>query len=224
MRHQRRTPTRLTMAHGAMVLAGLATFVTVGAALQERSATVEVLGVVEPVAAGTPATEIEVAAFSIDADSPFLDALIQPGHAPEGLVVARAMVPGDPLVMSNFVEEGDPILTRTATIPVEAIVLDGLGLAIGDRIDVVGIDADGAAGFVAVDVRVSRLPTVRGADGLLLGPTASFVTVEVDDVQAIDIVGARRMGPIDIIRATGAPPIQLSTLTRPTSIGIEVGS
>lgn len=200
-------PTRLTLAHAAMVTAGLATFVTVGSVLRDRDAMVDVVVMSDVAAAGTEADALPLGVRSVPADTPFLDSMLAPGSVPEDQALVRSLDSGEPLLRSDLVRVGSAVLTRTATVPVESVVISGLGLAVGDEVDVIGMIDDRPA-FVLTGVGVTRLPSTSGADGLLLGPTESFVTLEVDDRQAIALVAALRAGPIELVRSTGAPAIE----------------
>ncbi len=201
-----RRPSRLTIAHFAMITAGLATFVTVGSVLRDRQATVEVMVLSADAAVGTSTGSLDVLPVSIPADARFLELMLRPGQLPVDQALGRSVRSGEPLLRSDLVAEGAPSLTRTATVPVEPALITGLGLVVGDRVDVIA-SSDDTARFVLVDVRVSRLPQSAGPDGLLSGPSSSFVTLEVDDAQALRLIEAQGQGAIELIRSTGAPSI-----------------
>lgn len=190
-----------------MLTAGLATFVTVGSALRDRDATVDVLVAAAPSAVGTASETLAVETVAIDADTVLLDRLVRSGALPVGLALGRPLAAGDVLLRSDFVESGSPTMVRTASLAIEPAVIDGLGLVVGDRVDVLGVDDLGATRFVVSGVRVARLPRAVGADGLLTGPGSSFVTVEVTAEEAVALDAARRLGPIDLVRSTGAPEV-----------------
>ncbi len=218
VRRTRRPPTRLTLAHAAMITAGLATFVTVGSVLTERGAMVEVLVVAGDTASGTASSEIEVRTLAVRSDSAFLDSLVRPGELPPGMVLGHHVVAGSPLRQSDLVASGATVLHRTASVAVESVSIVGLGLVAGDRVDVIGLDSNERPTFVLIDVRVARLPDSVGPDGLLSGPSGSFVTVEVDDAQALALVAAQRRGPIELLRSTGAPPVVDQTTVDQTTV------
>lgn len=220
MARSRRFPTSFTLAHGLMVLAGLATFVTVGSVLAERDAMTTVLVTARPARAGTPVVEIATQPHSVPADTPFLSELATIEDLGPGRALARELGAGDPIFVWDLVPTGSGNLTRTATVEVDSFVIGGLGLVVGDRIDVIGVDASAtgtpgarARSFVVADVRISRLPETGGVDALRFGAVAAFVTVEVSDVQALALAQARAAGPLDIVRATGA--VALTPEVRP---------
>ena len=213
-RRPRRPPTRLTLAHGAMITAGLATFVTVGSVLRDRDATVEVVVLAADAAPGTASGELPLTSITVSADAPFLEIMIRPEALPAEQALSRPLSAGDPLLRSDLVAAETPVLTRTASVSVDPVAIAGLGLVVGDRVDVIGLGPDEQSRFVLDDIRVSRLPGLSGPDGLLSGPSSSFVTLEVDDAEALALVTAQRLGPIELIRSTGAPGIAVTPPAR----------
>lgn len=198
--------TRLTLAHGLMVVAGLVTFVLVASVLQKREATVEVLVATSDIAAGATVTEADFDVVDISAADPLLPVLLS--QLPAGSVVTSALAAGEPLLRSDVVVAGGVASGRTFTLEVDRLVVDGLGLAIGDRVDVIGVDAGGRVGFVVVDVAVSRLPgDAQGSAFAAAASRSAWVTVTVDEAQALALSGARRLGAIELVRSTGAAPI-----------------
>ncbi len=190
-----------------MATAGLATFVAVGSVLADRGAVVEVLVVASDAAPGTSATALATSTLGVPADSVLLESLLQAGDLEPDLVLAHPVSAGTPLRRGDLVDREAAVLHRTATVAVESVSILGLGLSVGDRVDVVGLDGDERIHFVLTDVRVARLPEAPRGEGLLGGPTASFVTLEVDDTEALALVGALRRGPLEFVRSTGAPSV-----------------
>jgi hypothetical protein len=194
-----------------MVLAGLATFVLVTVALRDRSATVEVLVAAEAIEAGTPLAGAALRPVPVDAGSGVVDALVPEDEADLTLTVARPLVAGEPVLRSDLVPGASAAGLRTVALPVEHLVLDGLGLRVGDRVDVVAVDAAGVSRFVAVGVRVARLP---GPGPVGLGRSAessSWLTVEVSDQQALDLAAASAGGDLVVVRSTGVAPPRVAT-------------
>lgn len=208
MKRPKRPPVRPTLAHAVMVLAGLATFVLVTATLRDRGSTVEVFVAADPVEAGTPIDGAPLDTIAVGSDSALLPSLVRSGPLEPGLAVARRLQPGEPLLQADLVPTDGGSALRTVALPVERLVIDGLGLRIGDRIDVIGVATDGTPRFVAVDVGVARLP----ADAALgLGRTAdtatTWLTVSVTDGQALDLAAATARGTVVVARSTGATPV-----------------
>ena len=210
MRRPRPGILRPTLAHGVMVLAGLATFVLVTVALRDRSATVEVLVAAETIEAGTTLSGAALRPVTIDAGSGLVDALLPADRVDPSLTVVRPLVAGEPVLRADLVPGASGRGLRTVALPVEHLVLDGLGLRVGDRVDVVAVDPAGVPRFVAVDVSVGRLP---GSGPVGLGRSAdssSWLTVEVSDQQALDLAAASAVGDLVVVRSTGAAPLQVA--------------
>jgi Flp pilus assembly protein CpaB len=208
MKRPRRAMVRPTLAHGVMVLAGLVTFVLVAAALRDRAATVDVLVAATPIEAGTPLEQAPLSSVAVAAGSGLLAELVPAEDGRAELIVARTVAAGEPLLRADLVPDVGATGLRTVALPVERLVIDGLGLRPGDRVDVIAVDPDGSSGFVAVDVGVARLP---GEGGLGLGRTAetatTWLTIGVSDQQALDVAAASGRGRVVVVRSTGAAPV-----------------
>ena len=97
----------------------------------------------------------------VPADSPLLPELVAADRPLDTALLGRDLVPGEPLLAVGGVGVG-----RTFTVPVDADMVEGLGLIPGDRLDVIGLvevvddggDRIEVLDFVAVDVEVTRLP------------------------------------------------------------------
>jgi Flp pilus assembly protein CpaB len=177
--------------------------------LQRREATVEVLVATSDIAAGATVTESDFDVVDISAADPLLPVLLS--QLPAGSVVTSSLTAGEPLLRSDVVVAGAVASGRTFTLEVDRLVVDGLGLAIGDRVDVIGVDADGRVGFVVVDVAVTRLPgTAQGSAFAAAASRSAWVTVAVDEAQALALSGAQRLGAIELVRSTGAGPIDMA--------------
>jgi hypothetical protein len=213
MRRTRRAVVRPTLAHGVMVLAGLATFALVSATLRDRSATVPVAVAAGSIEAGTPLGAAPLATVEVGAGSELLGTLVRADHDRSDLVISRALQPGEPLLAGDLLAGTDAGGLRTVTLPVERLVIDGLGLRAGDRVDVIAVQGDGTSRFVAVDVGVARLP---GDAALTLGradTATTWLTIAVTDRQALAVAGAAGRGQVVVVRSTGAAPTAAWTAT-----------
>ncbi len=214
MREQRRVaarlPQRLTMAHGLMVLAGLVTFVSVSATLADRSATAQVAVARDDLAAGQVLSSADLVArfdvVDVHADSPLLDGVADPTSMLEGQL-ARDLASGEALRSTDIVPVAEQSVARTITLPVDAVVLTGLGLTLNDSIDVIGLDPNGELSFVVIDAAIARLPGEQTSSGAFAVRQDSFVTIRVSDTEALAVAAALRAGDIEIVRSTGAAPL-----------------
>jgi hypothetical protein len=82
-------------------------------------------------------------------------------------------------------------------------------LAVGDRVDVIGVDDDGPR-YIATEVEVLDVPGSRAGT---FGATDGFaVTLAVDDQQALALAGALAEGDLHVLRSTGAPEVTVERL------------
>lgn len=215
-RPQGRTPVgRVGLPHALMVVAGLLTFVLVASVLQDRSETEQVWVVDTDVAPGAAIEAADLVAVEISADAPLLGPLLR---VADGVPVGRVrngVVAGEPLLASDLVPVDESSVGRTFTIPIDTMVVDGLGLIRGDRVDVIGSFVGGDMGYVVVDVEVVRLPgeTTSGAFAAA-GSRTTWVTVSIDDAQALALSAAIDRGEVQLVRSTGAAAI---TVAQPIS-------
>lgn len=205
MRASRRSARQFTMAHGLMLLAGLVTFLTVSSVLRDRQETVEVLVANHELVAGSGLEAISFTTIQIHADSELVGQLATPASLSLPGQLGRDLGSGEPLLASDIRPMEEDNALRTIAIPVWRSTISGLGLRIGDRVDLIGADSEGRLRFVVTDSAVSRLPasTTAGAFGSEAG-RESWITVQVTDQEALDIALALRAGDIEIVRSTGA--------------------
>lgn len=63
---------------------------------------------------------------------------------------------------------------------------------------------------MVVDADVSRLPGEASSSGAFATRQESFVTIQVDDSEALAVAAALRAGDIEIVRSTGADPLDVN--------------
>jgi len=191
-----------------MVVAGLVTFVLVASVLQDRSETEEVWLVASDVAAGAEIEAADLAATEIASDTALIDSLLRVSDGVPAGRVRSGVVAGEPLLASDLVAVDESSVGRTFTIPIDTMVVDGLGLIRGDRVDVIGETLGGEMRYVVVDVEVVRLPgsTTSGAFAAA-GSRTTWVTVSIDDEQALALSEAIDRGEVQLVRSTGAVAI-----------------
>lgn len=201
-----------------MVMAGLATFVLVASVLRDRSETVPVWILDADIAAGASVEPEDLVAVDVSADTPLLGPLLR---VDDGVPIGRVrndVVAGEPLLASDLVPLDTASVGRTFTLPVDTMVVEGLGLIRGDRVDVIG-SLDGSAagddvvGYVVVDVEVVRLPGAANSGAFAAASSRStWVTVSIDDAQALLLSAALERGELQLVRSTGAVAIESVTV------------
>ena len=196
---------RPTLSHALIGLAVLMAFAFNLLALRDRTATTMVAVADQPIPAGTPVSMSDLRFVPIPSDFEGLASLLEQSAAAgvEGWIADRNIGSGSVIERSAVVEPGAPSGFRSMSIPVSVDHATGGTLRSGDRIDVIVVD-DGVAEFIASDIGV--LSTAEAAGGL--GAIGDYhVVVAVDAEQALDIASAIAGGSIELVRATGAPPI-----------------
>lgn len=197
-----------------MMIAGLGTFVLVASVLQDRSETEQVWVVDADVAAGATLEAADLVAIEVASDAPLLAPLLRVVDGVPSGRVRNGLVAGEPLLASDLVRVDESTVGRSFTIPIDTMVVDGLGLIRGDRVDVIGSFVGGDMGYVVVDAEVIRLPGASNSGAFAAaGSRTTWVTVSIDDKQALALSGAIDRGDLQLVRSTGAQTISSQTMT-----------
>ena len=200
---------RIGAPHALMVVAGLATFVLVSSVLRDRPDGEPVWMVRSDVAAGAFLDANDLEPMLVSVDEPIAASLLPVDAGVPNGRVRSGVVAGEPLLASDLVPVDQVVDGRSFTIPIDAVVLDGLGLIRGDRIDVIGADADGAMGYIVADVEVVRLPSETASSAFAAANSRSvWVTVAIDHRQALALSESLDRGEVELVRSTGAAPIR----------------
>ena len=206
LRARRSVRDRLTFNVVAGVVAGLLAFVLVTSVLRDRREMLHVAVARDRIPAGVTITAAMVDDVEMPTSVSFAPGLLTYSSATAGVVAARTVQPGEAIPSSAI---GTPASTgaRVMSIPVESWQAAGGELEVGDQIDV--IDTGNAApSYVLTGAAVvGRSETTIG--GGLTGAARAgdlFVTVEVDDIEALALAGVIERGKLMIVRSTGAPP------------------
>ncbi len=203
---RRPTRRRLSTTHLLIAVVVVLAFVLNFLALQERNATISVATADGAISAGTPLSGDLIRFVPIAADFEGLPSLVVESDlaALGGWVVQRGLPDGGLLQRSMLAAPASPSGFRSMSIPVDVEHAAGGTLGAGDRVDVISV-VDGEARYVATDVEVL---TVSSPDGGGLGSFSSYhLVLAVDDEEALQLAKAIDSGSIDVIRSTGAPPV-----------------
>lgn len=203
-----RLHTTFSLAHLLMVVAGLITFIAVAVVLRDRSAVLEVVVAGEALDEGSPVSSALMETVEIAANDPLAAYFVVVGTDVSGQYLARPIAKGEPILGSDLQIADEAPGRRTMTLPVDRLVLAGLGLRFGDRVDLIATTSDGASGFVVADVEVVRLPSSETLPGFGAAAAASWVTIEVSEAQALAIASAQATATVDVVRSSGASPLQ----------------
>jgi hypothetical protein len=205
---RRRMTRRPGLGHGLMVLSGLVTFVLVAGVLRADDDLVEVLVAEADLAVGTPTDEIPVSPVGVPAATARRLGLVGPHDLDGPLTIQRPVLRGEALRSSDLAEPSGVRPGRTMVVPVERNVVEGLGLRVGDRVDLIAVAGDGRSRYALVGAEVIRLPGPRdtGALGRSVEAAAQWVALGVADDQALDLAATVLGERLAVVRATGAPP------------------
>lgn len=196
-----------------MVMAGLVTFVLVASVLRDRSETTQVWLVDADVAAGALIEISDLTPIDVAADEAILAALMRVDAGVPAGRVHHGLVAGEPLLATDLLPLDAAEAGRTFTIPIDSMVLDGLGLIRGDRVDVIGELVASEMGYVVANVEVVRLPGAS-TDGAFAaaGSRTTWVTVSIDDREALRLSAALDQGAVHVVRSTGASEISAESI------------
>jgi hypothetical protein len=204
---QQNTPSKLTLAHALMVLAGLMTFVLVSAVLNDRRETSQVLVATVGAPAGSEASTLKLEPMDVPVNHPLSSQFAAVGSVQGSERIARDVEAGQPLLSNDLLAPERRIAVRTFAVPVTDLVLRGLGLRVSDRVDIIGQDDEGNVYYVVTDLVVSSLSALGDESGFATS-TDSFVTIEVADDEALALSAALREANVDVVRSTGAEAVK----------------
>lgn len=209
-----RTARRSVSASHLLIAAVVVTaFVLNFLVLQQRDAVTYVAVADVPISAGSSLSVESVRMVPVSAEFEGLPSLIEESTLPAfaGWIVDRAMSEGELIEASSLAEPSAASGLRTMSLPVPVEHAAGGSIISGDRVDVIAV-VDGAASYVVADVEVVAVSeTVSG----LGGAGEHHLVLAVSSDQALALAAALEAGPIDVVRSTGAPGV---------NVGVEVDS
>lgn len=203
---RRRPRRRLSASHVLIGVVAILAFVLNLLVLQDRGSTVLVAVADGHMAEGSALAAESLRLVPVDAGFAALESMIleQDLIDLEGWVSTKSFEDGDLILNSEFIEPGTSSGMRTMSLPVDPEHAAGGTLVVGDRIDVISV-VDGEARFVVANVRISG---VASSESGSFSSSSYYVVVAVDARQALLLAKALENGPLEVIRATGAPEVQ----------------
>jgi len=201
-----RSKRRPSVSHLLIGAVAILAFVLNYLALQDRESTVLVAVADRPLSSGAQLGVEDVRFVPVPSDFAGLGSMVTEEElgAREGWIL-DSVVPAEGVISEQaLVRPSAPSGLRAMSIPIEVEHAAGGGLEAGDRIDVVS-----AAGEEAVYV-VSGVEVISVADSssAAFGAMGAYhIVVAVDAEQALLIADAIEGGAVEILRSTGAEPI-----------------
>ena len=195
-----------SLAHVLIALAVVLAFTFNFLALQDRDRTVLVAVANAPLDAGASLSPGDVRFVAIDAGFEGMTSLVEQDAwaSVSGWVLTRPVPEGGVIAVDGLTRPlgGDGL--RSMSVPVAREHAAGGLLEIGDVVDVISVGA-GGPGFVVTGVEVVGVAAESGGIGSVGG---YFVVLAVDAAQALDLAGAIDSGSLEVIRSSGAVPIE----------------
>ncbi len=201
------------LGHLLMILAGLLAFLLVLAALRDTSATSFVGKAATDIPAGTTIEAADVELIEISGDA-LGGAVLSSDQLNEvitgGQVTTRALSTGTLLQPSDFTAVGYQTQIRSMSIPISPTRAVAGSLQPGDLVDIIA-SADGVSWHVMTSAEV--LATADATTGGFASNDYT-VTVAVDPILSLRLACAMTNFSMDIVRATGATPLELPAAPR----------
>jgi Flp pilus assembly protein CpaB len=204
---RRRLSRRLSASHVVIAIVVILAFVLNLLVLHDRDATSLVAVAAEPIAAGSELDPATLRLVPVDSGFEALPGLVTGADLAhlEGWMTARPIPEGGLIERSAMVEPGSASGLRTMSLPVPVEHAAGGSVVPGDRVDVIAV-IDGTAQYVAGDLEV--VSVAAGSSGGIGSIAAYHVVVSVDAAEALALAQAMDSGSIEIVRSTGAEPIE----------------
>jgi Flp pilus assembly protein CpaB len=213
---------RLSSGHLLVLVVALLAFVVNFAVLRAGDDRVRVAVAATDLRPGERVGTASFAFTELRADEALLAGLLPAAALAEveGHLVTGPLAAGDLIRRSDLQPPSAPAGQRAMSIPVAPEHAVGGDLAPGDRVDVVEVRG-GRARYLVTDAEVLAVASGSGPAGLG-GLRAFSVTIAVDEEGALLVAAAIRNGQIELVRATGAAPVEADRSV-PDTAGAEEG-
>ena len=199
--------TRPTPRIAVAVALGLVAFVVFLAATADRGEKTIVAVAAQPIAIGAVITEAMVTPVEVDSASPLADSLVPVADiARGGLIANRSILAGEAISRTTTAGGAAAPAQRVMSIPVGEENAAGGDIDVGDQVDVIDT-VDGASRYVLVGADVVGRARASGGIGASSG---FWVSVTVDESEALAVADALSDGKVVVVRSTGAVPASTS--------------
>lgn len=201
---------RIAPGHIAMVLVGAAAFVLTYAALRDDTAYLDLAVAVSDLRRGAVVEPAMVGAVSIPTEGseppPGLLTLEAAELAISTGAFASGYVPAGAVIRQADLTDDNGVRPRAMSVAVDrSRAVDG-SVAPDDLVDIV-VTERGTARFALTGVRVLDV-----SDPAQAGGRTVVLTLEVDAAAGLRLAHAMSLGTLEIIRATGAPPADITAV------------
>lgn len=208
----KRVNARFGTAHLVAVTAGLATALLLLGWTRSQQDVIPVVVAAAEIGAGTTVEFSDLAVIDLPAAAQ-VASLMVPGELVEGVVgqvAIRSIRPNEPVLISDVRPVADESGRRAMSISLPAANAVGGELVAGDLVDVLVVTEDRTR-FVAEQVPVLAVPP-KASGGLVSGSNGWWVTLAVEDGEALEIAGGVEHGTVYLLRSTGTPALTVLEL------------
>ena len=212
IRQGRRATVRFSTAHLVAVAAGLTAAVLLLTWTRSQERVIPVVVAAHDIAAGVGVDTADLAVVEIPAGTVLAGSLTSADQLETlaGRVTTRSIARSEPVLASDTRPAEADTGVRAMSFPLSAANAVGGDLSPGDRVDVLVV-TDDATRYVATGVPVLAIPESQAA-GLATATSAWWVTLGVDDAQALEIADGSEHGTIYVLRSNGAPAPRITEL------------
>lgn len=210
IRTRRRNPlTRVSAAHLLMLLAAVLAFATNLVVLRNLDHTRAVAVAAVDLPAGSHIESSHLRSVEVDVDDTVYARLVPWAQAAAviGQVTAHPIGEGRLIGVGDVRDPSGPAGLRSMSIPIDAEHAVGGGLGAGDRVDLILVEDDGPR-YVLTDAEVLSVSPIGELGALASGDF--YIVVALDEDQALLVAEAIRDGRIEVVRSTGALPVEAS--------------
>lgn len=199
---RRRRMGRWSIGHLAVAVAAILAFVANLAFLRARDDMSTVVVAARPIPAGETVGPGDLATDELRADAAILSTLLTSVEGVDGLVVRRALAAGELVGSADLLSEPAPDGLASMSVPIDDAHAAGGTIRVGDRVDVIDVDGEGAAGYVVRDAPV--LAVSDEAAGAFTAAGGGHIVLGLDDDQVLNVAEAIADGEVDVVVTTGA--------------------
>lgn len=199
---RRRVMRRWSIGHVAVAVAAILAFVANLAFLRSRDDATAVVVTARPIEAGEVIEGDDLSTTMLRADAGLLATLLTSPEGMEGRVARRTLGEGELVGAADFLEGATPDGLASMSIPIDPSHAAGGVIRVGDRVDVVDVDAEGSAGYVVRDVPV--LAVSSSGSGALAATGRDHLVLGLDGDQVLAVAEAIADGEVEVVVTTGA--------------------
>lgn len=203
----RATPRRarmphLSLGHLAVAVAALLAFVANVAFLRSMDERVAVAVAARDISGGEPIRAGDLTTTQLGADDTVMAGLVVSLDGTEGMVAGRDIAAGELVSRADLLGSVAPAGMTAMAVPIDPAHAAGGDIRVGDRVDLVDVDAAGMASYVVRDVPVVSVS--ESGTGALSVSSGRHIVVGLDEQAVLAVAAAIADGEVDVVLTTGA--------------------